>query len=203
MKKSQFTRFGSILALSMLLSSCGGGAANDAAGIGGSATTLDSSGDVSTSGSSDAPSGNDTGGGASSGGGSVGGSAESTDRYQKVNGEPCITAQPVPECTFERLNGVRIAVTQDPDYNRNGHGSDDMAWVYFRFDGLGEVTFADGSTEIRLTNSFSGWISGNTIGVGTTGSHWENVAGGTYWLGRNGVLYSSNSWGTNFGKAIN
>ncbi|MCX7979268.1 MAG: hypothetical protein N2578_09720, partial [Bdellovibrionaceae bacterium] len=81
---------------------------------------------------------------------------------------------------------------------------DDMWYVHFDSRGVGAVYDDLGRFRYYANVSeFAGWVGGTMIGVGTTGLFWENVAGGTYWLGKNGVLYSANSWRGNYGQAIN
>ncbi|MFP5520086.1 MAG: hypothetical protein ACLGGX_09295, partial [Bdellovibrionia bacterium] len=124
--------------------------------------------------------------------------------YETVYGDVCATTQPTPGCTFDRATGQRITVTYDPDYNRFGYGSDDLWFV--EFDSAGRARVYDDLGRYQYSASaasFAGYIGGNVIGVGTTGLYWENVANGTYWLGRNGVLYSANSFDGNYGQAIN
>jgi uncharacterized protein YfiM (DUF2279 family) len=123
--------------------------------------------------------------------------------YETVYGDLCTTQQPTPGCTFLR-NGNRITVTEDPDYNRGGKGSDDLWYVEFDSRGRAAVYNNYGQYQYSANASeFAGHIGGTTIGVGQTGFFWENVADGVYWLGRNGVLYSANSLDSNYGQAIN
>lgn len=124
--------------------------------------------------------------------------------YKTVYGDICSSMQPTPGCTFSRTTGDRITVTKDPDYNKFGFGSDDL-W-YVNFDSYGRAAVYDDLGHFQYyadASSFAGYIGGTTIGVGTTGFFWENVAGGTYWLGKNGVLYSANTYESNYGQAIN
>lgn len=124
--------------------------------------------------------------------------------YETVYGDMCTTSTPTPGCTFNRSNGTRVNVVQDPDYDRYGYDEDDLWFVKFDAYGNAKVYNDLGQYQYsRSISSFSGYISGTTIGVGTTGLFWENVAGGTYWLGRNGVLYSANYGEGNYGDAIN
>jgi hypothetical protein len=124
--------------------------------------------------------------------------------YQNVYGSACSATSPTPGCTFLTSNGKRVTVVSDLDYNKNGKGSNDMYFVKFHSNGTADVYNQYGTyVETKSTSAFAGYISGNTIGVGTTGLYWENVANGTYWLGRNGVLYNAMSKETNFGQAIN
>jgi uncharacterized protein YfiM (DUF2279 family) len=127
--------------------------------------------------------------------------------YETVYGDICSTTAsqgPTPGCTFNRSNGTRVTVSQDADYNYYGYGSDDLWYVKFYSDGTADVYNDFGVYQYTTnTSNFAGWVGGNTIGVGTTGLFWENVAGGTYWLGRNGVLYNANYGESNYGQAIN
>lgn len=124
--------------------------------------------------------------------------------YETVYGDLCATQEPTPGCTFYRNNGQRITVTEDTDYGKTGHGSDDM-W-YVKFDSSGNAAVYDEYGHFQYSarsKDFAGYIGGTTIGVGVTGLYWENVANGTYWLGKNGVLYSANYGEGNYGQAIN
>jgi hypothetical protein len=124
--------------------------------------------------------------------------------YETVYGQACQSSEPIPGCTFDRLNGTRVTVNADPHYDRYGYQSDDL-W-YVSFDSSGNARVYDDLGNYRYTtraSSFAGWVGGTTIGVGTTGLFWENVSGGSYWLGKNGVLYSANTMEGNFGEAIN
>ena len=97
-----------------------------------------------------------------------------------------------------------MSVSDDPDYDRYGHGLDDMGYV--KFDSSGNVGVYDLNGIFLYSahiSNFSGYIGGTTIGVGTNGLHWENVAGGVYWFGKNGVLYSANTNTITYGLAIN
>lgn len=124
--------------------------------------------------------------------------------YETVYGDACQTSEPSPGCTFNRSNGTRVNVTQDPDYDRYGYDSDDLWFVTFDSNGNAQVYNDLGKYQYTSSvSAFSGYVGGTTIGVGTTGLFWENVAGGTYWLGKNGVLYSANTSDSNFGDAIN
>lgn len=148
---------------------------------------------------------------AACGGGGGGGSYNPPDSggiiyypYETVYGDVCHTSQPTPGCTFNRDNGTRVTVTQDPHYDRYGYDADDLWFVVFDGNGQGHVYDDLGNYQYtRDVSQFAGWVGGTTIGVGTTGLFWENVAGGTYWIGRNGVLYSANAGAGNFGEAIN
>jgi uncharacterized protein YfiM (DUF2279 family) len=142
-------------------------------------------------------------GGGGGGGGSSGSSSVLYYPYETVYGAVCSSSSPTPGCTFNR-DGSRVAVSQDADYNRYGGGSNDL-W-YVQFDSFGNAQVYDDFGIYQYTtstSSFANWVSGSTIGVGTTGLFWENVAGGQYWLGRNGVLYNANSFDSNYGRAIN
>ena len=149
------------------------------------------------------------GGGGSSGGGSTPAPDNSADvlryPYETVFGDACRgSSEPTPGCTFSRATGQRITVSSDPDYDQFGFGSDDL-W-YVKFDSAGNAQVFDDLGVFQYSaaiNSFAGYVGGTTIGVGTTGAFWENVSGGTYWFGDNGVLYSANSTSGNFGQAIN
>jgi hypothetical protein len=125
--------------------------------------------------------------------------------FQDVDGNVCpLASAPTPGCTFKVGSGARVTVVDDPDFNRFGFGRDDL-W-YVLIDGAGNAYVYDNSSvyqETRNLAEFAGYIGGTTIGVGTSGILWENVAGGTYWLGANDVLYSANNSASNFGQAIN
>lgn len=124
--------------------------------------------------------------------------------YETVFGAACSATEPTPGCTFNRSNGTRVNVTQDPHYDRYGYDADDLWFVTFDSNGNARVYNDLGVFQYSASiSSFAGWVGGTQIGVGTTGLFWENVAGGTYWLGRNGVLYSANTGRGNFGEAIN
>lgn len=149
-----------------------------------------------------------TGCGGGGGGGGGGGSSGSVlyYPYETVFGTVCSNSTsfgPSPGCTFNR-DGTRVKVTQDRDYNRFGRGSDDMWYVEFFSDGTADVYNSAGVFQYtKATSTFAGWVSGNVIGVGTTGLFWENVSGGQYWWGSNNVLYNANPLDSNFGRAIN
>ncbi|MFZ3231595.1 MAG: hypothetical protein WA160_15410 [Pseudobdellovibrio sp.] len=125
--------------------------------------------------------------------------------YETVFGDVCRgSSQPTPGCTFSRATGKRITVSADPTYNSQGYGSDDL-W-YVKFDSSGNAKVYDDLGNFKYNaqpREFAGFINGSTIGVGTTGAFWENVSAKTYWLGKNGVLYSANTTAGNFGQAIN
>lgn len=140
------------------------------------------------------------------GGGGGGGSSAPVVYYpyETVYGDLCTNQEATPGCTFLRSNGQRITVTQDPNYNKYGYGSDDL-W-YVKFDSHGNANVYNDLGKFQYTadvSDFYGYIGGTTIGVGTSGAYWENVSNGTYWLGKNGVLYSANSFDSNYGQAIN
>lgn len=124
--------------------------------------------------------------------------------FVTIDGAVCQTAEPTPGCTFFGANGTRITVTDDPNYNRSGYGSDDLWYVRFSAGGQAAVYNDLGQFQYYSdVSNFAGFIGQTTIGVGSTGNCWENVANGTYWLGKNGILYSANSQTANFGQAIN
>jgi hypothetical protein len=139
------------------------------------------------------------------GGGGGGGSSQVLYYpYETVYGDVCTTQQPTPGCTFLTKNGQRIKVTEDTDYGKNGHGSDDMWYVKFDSSGTAAVYDQYGRFQYYANpKDFAGYIGGTTIGVGTTGLFWEDISGGTYWLGKNGVLYNANPGESNYGQAIN
>lgn len=139
-------------------------------------------------------------------GGSGGGGGGSTlyYPYETVYGDLCATYQAAPGCTFFSSTGNRITVTEDPDYSRYGRGSDDMWFVEFDSSGNAAVYNSHGQFQYTARAfEFAGYIGGTTIGVGSTGFYWEDVTNGTYWLGKNGVLYSANFGEWNYGQAIN
>lgn len=124
--------------------------------------------------------------------------------YETVYGDVCMTSEPTPGCTFSRTTGQRITVSADPVYDSQGYGSDDLWFVKFDSAGNAQVFDDLGNFQYYASPSqFAGYISGSTIGVGSTGFFWENVANKTYWFGKNGVLYSANTNASNFGQAIN
>jgi len=124
--------------------------------------------------------------------------------YETVYGDACQASEPTPGCTFNSSNGTRVNVTQDAHYDRYGYDADDLWFVSFDANGNAQVYNDLGKYQYSThVSTFAGHINGTTIGVGTTGLFWENVAGGTYWLGKNGVLYSANTSDNNFGDAIN
>ena len=174
-------RLSSVLAL-VVLSACGGGGG----GGGGGGT-----------------------GGGNGGGGTGNPPVDSSDivryPYETVYGDACrSSSEPTPGCTFVRATGQRVTVSADPVYNSQGYGSDDL-W-YVRFDSAGRASVYNDLGVFQYyanPSEFAGFISGSTIGVGTTGAYWENVAGKQYWFGKNGVLYSANSGAANYGQAIN
>lgn len=124
--------------------------------------------------------------------------------YETVYGDRCQGSETTPGCTFNHVGGDRVNVFQDPHYNRYGYKEDDLWFV--KFDSYGKAKVYDDLGNFQYNrdiSQFAGYVSGTTIGVGTTGLFWENVSNGTYWLGKNGVLYSANPSETNFGDAIN
>ena len=124
--------------------------------------------------------------------------------YENVYGSVCSTMEPTPGCTFSRSTGLRITVSEDTDYDRYGSGSDDMWYVTFDSNGVATVRNDLGAFQYFAdVSDFAGWVGGNQIGVGTTGLYWEDIRNGTYWLGKNGVLYSANLLESNYGQAIN
>lgn len=138
------------------------------------------------------------------GGGYSGGGQTLYYPYETVYGDICTTQQATPGCTFFSSTGNRITVTEDPDYGRAGHGSDDLWYVNFDSSGNGAVYDRYGYYQYTAhVSEFAGYVGGNTIGVGTTGFYWENISNGSYWLGKNGVLYNANIGESNFGQAIN
>lgn len=146
--------------------------------------------------------------GGGGGGGSVGGGGSSTILYypyETVYGDVCKTYEATPGCTFSTDTGLRIKVTEDPDYNSKNKGSDDLWYVKFNASGTEAAVYDEyGHFQYYARASeFAGYIGGNTIGVGTSGLYWENITAGTYWLGKNGVLYSANKNEGNYGQAIN
>lgn len=119
-------------------------------------------------------------------------------------GDVCQTVEATPGCTFFGADGTRITVAEDPDYNKFGNGADDLWYVRFDISGRGAIYNQLGQFQrYEDVSAFSGYMGGTTIGVGNTGFYWENVVNGTYWLGKNSVLYSANMSGSNFGQAIN
>ncbi|HEX7675736.1 MAG TPA: hypothetical protein VF412_16285 [Bdellovibrio sp.] len=142
------------------------------------------------------------GGGGDGGGG--GGGQVLYYPYETVYGDVCKTQEATPGCTFSTSTGQRIKVTADPDYNKYGYGSNDLWYVKFDSNGQGAVYDDLGHFQYYASVSqFAGYVGGTSIGVGTTGFYWENVQNGTYWLGKNGVLYSANTYQGNYGQAIN
>lgn len=144
------------------------------------------------------------GGGGGGGTGSLPPSTPVYYPYETVYGDVCTSSQPTPGCTFNSNDGSRVTVHQDPHFDRYGYDEDDLWFV--KFDSYGNAQVFNDLGQYQYSTSiatFAGWVSGTTIGVGTTGLFWENVAGGTYWLGKNGVLYSANQFDGNYGEAIN
>ncbi len=124
--------------------------------------------------------------------------------YETVYGDVCTTREATPGCTFDNNTGLRITVKSDPHYDRYAKGSDDLWYVEFNSSGQAQVFDRYGTYQYTAdVSSFAGYIGGTTIGVGTTGLFWEDIRSGTYWLGKNGVLYSANQLENNYGKAIN
>lgn len=124
--------------------------------------------------------------------------------YETVYGDICSSSEPTPGCTFSRTTGARIDVYEDPHYNQYGYGSDDLWYVKFDANGYADVYNDLGIYQYTAdVSEFAGYLGGTTIGVGTTGFFWEEVSNGTYWLGKNGVLYSANLFNVNYGQAIN
>lgn len=124
--------------------------------------------------------------------------------YETVYGDACRNSEPTPGCTFSRQTGRRITVSDDPDYDQFGYGSDDL-W-YVRFDGSGNADVYNNLGVYQYTarvNDFAGYIGGTTIGVGASGDLWENVSNKSYWFGDNGVLYSARIDASNYMQAIN
>ena len=144
-------------------------------------------------------------GGGGGGGGTVGGGGGVVQYpYETVYGDVCTTFEATPGCTFSHTTGQRITVSSDPDYDQYGFGSDDLWFVKFDSQGRASVYNDLGTYQYSAdVSEFAGWVGGNTIGVGTTGLFWEDIRNGTYWLGKNGVLYNGNSGESNFGQAIN
>ena len=146
------------------------------------------------------------GGGGGGGGGYVstgGGGTVLYYPYETVYGDACATYEATPGCTFNR-NGTRITVTQDPDYDKYGYTSDDLWFVEFDSSGRGKVYDDLGHYQYTAyVSAFAGYVGGTSIGVGTSGFYWEDIRSGTYWLGKNGVLYNANKGESNWGKAIN
>lgn len=123
--------------------------------------------------------------------------------FETVYGSVCSGFEPTPGCTFNR-DGSRVKVSQDPDYNYDGRGSDSMWYVKFDSSGIGRVYDSyENFKGYKDVSSFKGYIGGTTIGVGTSGLYWEDIRGGTYWYGRNNVLYNANAGEANYGEAIN
>ena len=91
--------------------------------------------------------------------------------YETVYGDVCSTSQPTPGCTFSRQTGQRITVSADPDYNSQRFGTDDLYYVKFNGSGGAAVYNDLGQFQYNASvNQFAGYISGRTIGVGTTGA---------------------------------
>lgn len=139
------------------------------------------------------------------GGGNPGGSSTVLYYpYQTVYGDVCQTQEATPGCTFLTSTGQRIHVTADPNYDKDGNDEDDLWTVRFDANGNGAVYNDLGVFQYNENVSqFAGYVGGTSIGVGTTGLNWVNIASGTYWLGKNGVLYAPWSAAGNYGQAIN
>jgi uncharacterized protein YfiM (DUF2279 family) len=143
-------------------------------------------------------------GGGGGGGGGGGAASVIYYPYETVFGDSCNGQEPSPGCTFLEKDGSRVTVNKDPNYNKFGYGSDDLWYVKFDSSGNGYVYDDLGNFQgVKNIGEFAGHIGGTTIGVGTSGLFWENVTNGTYWWGKNGVLYSANSTDSNYGQAIN
>lgn len=124
--------------------------------------------------------------------------------YEDVYGTVCATMEATPGCTFSRSTGLRITVSSDPHYDRFANGSDDLWFVEFDDAGVASVYNDLGVFQYYAdVSTFAGWVGGTEIGVGTTGLFWEDVRNGTYWLGKNGVLFNGMAGESNFGQAIN
>lgn len=139
------------------------------------------------------------------GGGHHGGGSTLYYPYETLYGDVCYTQEATPGCTFLRSTGERISVTEDPHYSYYGNGSDDMWYVVFNGSGTQAAVYNNlGQFQYYMyTSEFANWVGGSYIGLGTTGLFWEDIRNGTYWFGKNGVLYNAN-WGeSNYGKAIN
>lgn len=140
------------------------------------------------------------------GGGGGGGGSSNVIYYpfETVYGDICRTYEATPGCTFDAKTGQRITVSRDPHYDRYGSHSDDMWFVEFNSAGVAAVYNDLGVFQYYAdVSQFAGWVGGNYIGVGTSGLFWEDIRSGTYWLGKNGVLYSANLLENNYGQAIN
>jgi hypothetical protein len=141
------------------------------------------------------------------GGGSISGGASGSVLYypySTVYGDVCTTSEATPGCTFDAVTGQRITVAADPSYDQYNGGSNDLWYVQFDSAGGAEVFNSLGQFQYRAdVSQFAGYVGATTIGVGTTGLFWEDIRNGTYWLGKNGVLYSANQLEGNYGKAIN
>jgi hypothetical protein len=148
--------------------------------------------------------GGGSGSGGYYGGGSGGGGSVLYYPYEDVYGDACSTMEASPGCTFDRTTGLRIDVTHDPHYDQYSGGSDDLWYVEFDAAGNAAVYNQYGSFQYFAdVSDFAGYVGGSYIGVGTTGLFWEDIRNGTYWLGKNGVLYSANLLESNYGDAIN
>ena len=139
--------------------------------------------------------------------------------YETVFGEVCNETTPVPGCTFRTLDGRRVTVSEDRDFNRSGNGSNDLQFVIFReawngrtFETVGDVFTLDSRGRTSRNPiatlpaaSFQGHQFSSTIGVGVTGLFWRDVLNGNqFWFGpSSGVLYDANDFSSTFGQAIN
>lgn len=124
--------------------------------------------------------------------------------YETLYGDICLTSEATPGCTFSRETGLRITVSYDPMYDSQGFGTDDLWYVTFDYDGMASVFNDLGEFQHYAdVSEFAGYLGGTVIGLGRLGYFWEDVTGGSYWLGKNGVLYSSLIDNSNYGQAIN
>ena len=135
---------------------------------------------------------------AACGGGGGGGGVVLYYPYKDLYGNVCYTFEATPGCTFLRTTGERIMVTEDPDYNRLWSVVFDSTGTYAavydqynNFQGYKDVS------------EFSGYVADGLIGLGTTGLFWEDVRNGSYYWGKNGVLYSANAGEVQYLRAIN
>lgn len=140
----------------------------------------------------------------SCGGGSGGSGVILYYPYRTVYGHICQTFEPIPGCTFDSATGQRITVHHDPHYDRYRGATDDMWYVIFDLNGVAAVYDELGRFRYYASVSqFAGYMGGYYIGVGSSSLYWEDIRGKSYWLGKNGVLYSANLMAPNFGRAIN
>lgn len=135
--------------------------------------------------------------------------------YETVFGDACTgELEPVPGCTFRRIDGTRVTVSEDGDFNRSGRGSDDLQVVEFQdefgrtygyiydIDSRGRKVFVD---RVNVTQ-FQGHQIGSEVGVGLTGLFWVDVSNpgnNQFWFGSSGVLYDANRFSPTLGQAIN